>query len=420
MLPATDTSPNGHKPRLLFCSWHSYLDPSSGAALATRDLWELLASRGWPCKVFCGAALDFDGAIPGLVRDLGVPFVEKPGKDGPVPFSLFHYAQGGVPVTVFAPPPGGKVTGTPGDAEGKTFLNLCKRVFDQFRPDIMLTYGGHWLARAVMDLARRRGVRIVFGLHNFAYDKARDLFKYVDAVRVSSRFAQTHYRHMLGLETTVIPGPWDWSRVRCESIDRRYVTFVNPQPAKGVFVFVRIATELARLRPDIPMLVVEGRANAGWLGQTGHDLTGVLNMHVLANTPDPRDFYRVSRVVLMPSLWRETFGRVAAEALINGIPVLGVRRGGLPEALENAGFLFDVPDQYTPDSREVPSAAEVAPWIETIIRLWDDEDFYQQECARCLAAAEKWRPEKLAPVFEEFFFRIFSKTEVLSPHQPEA
>jgi hypothetical protein len=122
MLPATDTSPKGRKPRLLFCSWHSYLDPSSGAALATRDLWELLASRGWTCKVFCGPALDFDGAIPGLVRDLGVPFVEKPGNDGAMPFSLFHYAQGGVPVTIFAPPPGGKVSGTPGDAEGKTFL----------------------------------------------------------------------------------------------------------------------------------------------------------------------------------------------------------------------------------------------------------------------------------------------------------
>ena len=32
--------------RLLFASIHGYLDPSSGAALATRDLLELLAARG--------------------------------------------------------------------------------------------------------------------------------------------------------------------------------------------------------------------------------------------------------------------------------------------------------------------------------------------------------------------------------------
>ena len=31
--------------RLLFASIHSYLDPASGAALATRELLELLAAR---------------------------------------------------------------------------------------------------------------------------------------------------------------------------------------------------------------------------------------------------------------------------------------------------------------------------------------------------------------------------------------
>ena len=42
------------KPRLLFCSYHSYLDPSSGAALSTRDLLELLAAHGWGCAVLSG------------------------------------------------------------------------------------------------------------------------------------------------------------------------------------------------------------------------------------------------------------------------------------------------------------------------------------------------------------------------------
>jgi hypothetical protein len=34
------------QPRLLFASYHCYVDPSSGAALATRDLLELLGPRG--------------------------------------------------------------------------------------------------------------------------------------------------------------------------------------------------------------------------------------------------------------------------------------------------------------------------------------------------------------------------------------
>jgi glycosyltransferase involved in cell wall biosynthesis len=156
-------------------------------------------------------------------------------------------------------------------------------------------------------------------------------------------------------------------------------------------------------------LVVEGRGKAGWLGRTGLDLGAQGNIFVMANTPDPRDFYKVSRLVLIPSLWWESFCRVGAEALINGIPVLASNRGGLPETLEEAGFLFDIPEKYTPQSRLVPTAKELAPWIDTIIRFWDEDDFYQQERRRCLAAAEPWRPERLLPRFEEFFGRIIGR-----------
>ena len=71
-----------------------------------------------------------------------------------------------------------------------------------------------------------------------------------------------------------------------------------------------------------------------------------------------------------------------------------------------AGFLFDISERYTPQTRLVPTAEEVAPWIDTILRLWDEEAFYQQERNRCLAAAEAWRPERLLPRFEEFFGRV--------------
>ena len=40
---AASTTRSGN-PRLLFCSYHCFIDPSSGAALATRDLLALLAA----------------------------------------------------------------------------------------------------------------------------------------------------------------------------------------------------------------------------------------------------------------------------------------------------------------------------------------------------------------------------------------
>jgi len=44
--------------RLLFSSIHCYLDPSSGAALCTRESLELLAERGMDCRVLTTGILD--------------------------------------------------------------------------------------------------------------------------------------------------------------------------------------------------------------------------------------------------------------------------------------------------------------------------------------------------------------------------
>jgi glycosyltransferase involved in cell wall biosynthesis len=390
-------------PRLLFCSYHSYLDLSSGAALSTRHLLELLAERGWACAVVCGPRLDFEPRIPyaEVLRQQGLSAQVERAHAGALSFTLHHLTCRGVPITLFEPE-GQTDPRRPTREEGNAFLGLFEHVRRVFHPDVLLTYGGHWLGRALIAAAKHAGLRVVFSLRNFAYTDAK-LFAPIDAVLVPSEYSREHYQRTLGIESTAIPGPWDPNQVRCDAVDGRFVTFVNPQPAKGVFVFARIVLELSRRRPDIPFLVVEGRAAIDWLGRTGLDLSGVTTVHRMANTPDPRAFYRVSRLVLMPSLWRESFGRVVAEALMNGIPVLASRRGALPEILADAGVLPDIPEQYTSETRMAPTAEEVAPWLEAIERLWDDSAAYEQESERCLKAAEKWGPERLLPRFEAFF-----------------
>ncbi len=123
----------------------------------------------------------------------------------------------------------------------------------------------------------------------------------------------------------------------------------------------------------------------------------------MANTPDPRDFYRVSRAVLVPSLWRESLGRVPIEALANGIPVLASDRGALPETLGDAGFVFTIPDRCTPGSGVVPTAREVAPWVAVIERLWDDPEFEARHRAMARAEAKRWEWDRVAGQYERFF-----------------
>lgn len=54
-----------------------------------------------------------------------------------------------------------------------------------------------------------------------------------------------------------------------------------------------------------------------------------------------------AKAFLMPILWEEPFGIVMAEALACGTPVLGLRRGAVPEVVENdvTGFVRDTVDE---------------------------------------------------------------------------
>lgn len=396
------------QPRMLFASYHCYVDPSSGAAGSTRDMLQMLAARGWPTRVVCGPRLDHaDCRSPRrTIEEAGLPIEEKRFESASTPFSILHLRQGDVPASVFQP----DRQGEPAAAEIDMFLSIYERLLDTWHPDVLITYGGEWVGQRLMLAAKQRDIRVVFLLQNFSYHDAR-FFCHVDEVLVPSEFSVTHHRRTLNLQCTAIPAPIVWDRVRCESDPvNRFVTFVNPQYDKGVTVFARIAAELGRLRPDIPLLVVEGREGVGRLGELDIRLDGLSNLHRMANTPDPRDFYRVSKIILMPSLCDESFGRVAIESMANGIPLLGSDRGALAEVAGEGGFLFSIPAKYTPQSREIPSAEEVTSWVETILRLWDEPEFYDQSSARARESAEFFSEDRVAETHADFFRRVAARS----------
>ncbi len=343
---------------ILFASPHCVIDFTSGAALATMDTLQVLARDGFNCRAFCASKLDGDESVSfdQLVADLQVPVQIQELNVDEKSVRLLSVTSGSVPVWIFRTQSGQINLWAP--HEPLAMLGAFDRILSSVRPDVLLTYGGHPVASSMMQLARERRVPVFFALHNLAYDNV-DAFKNVDHVFVPSDFSRRYYRERLGLECHVLPNAIDWDRVgvgdwglgvgggtradqepnsssspqSSSPIPSHYLTFVNPQPAKGLFVFAQIAEQIARRRPDIPILVVESRGQASWLEQTNLDLSWAENLHAMENTPDPRDYYRVTKLLLMPSLVPESFGLVAAEAMINGIPVLASNRGALPETL---------------------------------------------------------------------------------------
>jgi glycosyltransferase involved in cell wall biosynthesis len=64
-----------------------------------------------------------------------------------------------------------------------------------------------------------------------------------------------------------------------------------------------------------------------------------------------------ARALLMPILWDEPFGIVMAEALACGTPVLGLRRGAVPEVVEHgvSGVVVDDLDQLVEAVQQLPA-----------------------------------------------------------------
>jgi tetratricopeptide (TPR) repeat protein len=409
------------------CNEAVRLDRKNSTAYGLR----VLAEQGFDCMAFCGTRLDdpTESMIQVSLRGRKIIYDVRKAKIGAYDGRLIFVLEGRIPVTLFDN--GSTRGGWLGPQEVNAFLAGCDIFLRKNRPDLVVTYGGDAASIAVQHVAKRLGIPIVFWLHNFAYTE-RSAFEAVDYVIVPSEFSRRYHRERLGLDCHVLPNVVNWEAAEVKDrmgragdgvMGRAYVTFINPHAVKGVYVFARIARELARRRPDIPVLVTQGRSRNDALlnpdlGLAPHVLAQFpieptcdgRNITTMPFTPDPGRFYpavySVTKLLLMPSLWYESFGLVAAESMLNGIPVLASNRGGLPETIGDAGLLFDIPARYTPETRDIPTVEEVEPWVETIIRLWDDEAEYERRSRAARERAQQWHPDRVGPIYREFFRNI--------------
>ncbi len=112
----------------------------------------------------------------------------------------------------------------------------------------------------------------------------------------------------------------------------------------------------------------------------------------------------LTRLLVVPSVFPEPFGRVAAEAMINGIPALVSDRGALPETVGDGGIVLPLPAWMQPGDRRIPAAEEVRPWFDAVVRLWDDRAAYNRVAAKARTAAHRLYDEtSLRRRYEAFF-----------------
>ena len=153
----------------------------------------------------------------------------------------------------------------------------------------------------------------------------------------NSAFTAQRWHALCGLQCEVVP-PVVRADAYIAGATGSKVLFVNPTPIKGVELMFALAAQC----PDIPFLVLESwNLEPNWRQLCRHRAQQLGNVEWLAPTDDMRPVYSRSRLLLMPSVWEESFGRTVVEAQLNGLPVLASRRGALPENVGAGGLTLD-------------------------------------------------------------------------------
>lgn len=233
--------------------------------------------------------------------------------------------------------------------------------------DVALVQNGGMIE--IAESLARAGVPSIAYLHGLEFDqwgaewrahpKRLPFVSYI----ANSQFTADRFRRLYGLDAEIIP-PLIQPELYRTPTSRREVTFINPVSVKGA----DLAAEIARLCPEIPFSFVRGwPLGIRQLWQLRRRLKSLPNVRLRRGVSDMKLVYRHTRVLLVPSQWEaETWGRVASEAQLSGIPVLASSRGGLPEAVGPGGTIL-----------RHDEAPEV--WANAVRHLWHDEKFYEEK-----------------------------------------
>ncbi|MDG4882484.1 glycosyltransferase [Mesorhizobium sp. WSM4884] len=230
------------------------------------------------------------------------------------------------------------------------------------------------------------GVPLVVYLRNVEFHELAGDLRDLRSARyiANSEFTARAYKAEFGIDSTVIP-PSINPAFYSTPTTGEFVTMINPYNEKGFELAVRIAGEC----PEIPFLFVES-----WMLDDKHraeierTIAPLGNAILESRTSDMKTVYGRTKILLAPSKWEEAWGRVASEAHCSGIPVVGSRRGGLPEAIGVGGVVLDYD-------------APLADWVATVRRLWNDKAEYDRlsAAARLFSERPQMNPDSQFAVF---------------------
>lgn len=363
-------------PKILWLSPYSLHDTSSGASVNVKDMLENLVKLGF--EVWSCASFVFDNKSGTLT------FGDLDRKLSTDPHRTFILDDNGIHYVYTRCQKRNEMEFTL--AEGQLLYDTFLDVLDEFKPDIVMGYCPGMASLSCFAEARRRGIKTIYTLYNGNHGHFS--FPLYDLVITDSHATARLYAERDRINVVPVGISLKPERFVNPNRDPKYITFINPVGAKGVAIFAKIAHICQKEMPDQKFLVLNTR---GVFSETvsllhekddanKHPFTAsdFPNVDMTGPQTDMRPVYGITKALIAPSLWFESWGRVTSEAALNQIPVLCSTSGGLPEAMCGCGVALDTPEHCRNDFYSLPTDEEIRPWVEglkTILNTDYSEQF---------------------------------------------
>ena len=358
-------------PKILWMSPYSLHDVSSGASVNCKTMLEALAKNGF--EVWSCASFIFDNISGSIVfGDLDKKLKEDNHKTFILDDNGIHYiytrcdSRREMEFTL---------------AEGQLLYETFLDVLDEFKPDIVIGYCPGMTSLACFAEARRRGIKTVYTLVNGNHGNFA--FSNYDLVVTDSQATSNLYARRDHINVVATGAFFNFDSYISAQRDPKYVTFINPSPAKGLAIFAKLAVVCKEELPDLKFLVINTRGNFAQMVSMLHEKdksdvhpfkpTDFSNVDITGSQKDMRPVYAITKALLAPSLWYESWGRVTSEAVINEIPVVCSTSGGLAEGMAGCGEILEAPQHCVDDHLSIPTDEEIRPWVDALKKALESD-----------------------------------------------
>ncbi|MDJ0702680.1 MAG: glycosyltransferase [Leptolyngbyaceae cyanobacterium MO_188.B28] len=357
-------------PKLLFVTRRAfYPDCSGGAEQSSLYLFQSLQKLGWEIEVICRVSLRSQYFWRGCWRILKR---EQPPSlsvvDNDLGYPCWRW------ITKFGQQP--------------QWIEFLNRRLEEYQPDIVL---GHDQPNCPLLInAAERGYPSFYFARNLGNIETGEVIPEKLHTIANSPYTAEVASQVSTKEIGVVLPFMKCDRYRVQARQRRYITFINPIPEKGVDVVLEIARHL----PQERFLFVKGQ----WpiYGESALEAfvkpaRELPNVDIWEHQADMRQVYAMTDVLLVPSQFTETFGRVIVEAQVNGIPVVTAKAGGIPYTVGRGGVLIDPKDN-------------VQAYVEALTQLRQDQDHYAElsDLARKNSQRTEFDPQYQVKNFIQF------------------